>query len=264
MTTDAIWRRGERPWAAIGALVVLLLALVVAAIVFAPPARSQGDGAARYVGVASCAGSTCHGRMEGDGTVVRQDELMKWQEPSSAGGAHSRAWAVLGNSRSQFSPLSGIEDEIKIASVRSAARGGYAGSGFAPGTVFGTGTDTGGVFRIAPDGSTTTLVNLSAQAGRNVGAGTGIYVDRTGVWGGDVLVSTTRGELWRINSQGEGTFVADIIMQPAETALLRLAARMGFETHPGRPMLEHQVPHYLRFFGQPEAAGLAASRLAHG
>jgi len=102
MTTDAIWRRGERPWAAIGALVLLLLALVVAAIVFAPPARSQGEGGARYVGVASCAGSTCHGRMEGDGTVVRQDELMKWQEPSSAGGAHSRAWAVLGNSRSQF------------------------------------------------------------------------------------------------------------------------------------------------------------------
>ena len=102
MTTDAIRKRGEQPWAAIGALAVLLLALIVAAIVFATPARSQGEGGARYTGVASCAGSTCHGRMEGDGTVVRQDELMKWQEPSTPGGAHSRAWAVLGNSRSQF------------------------------------------------------------------------------------------------------------------------------------------------------------------
>src|SRR3546814_13148079 len=40
--------------------------------------------------------------MEGDGTVVRQDELMRWQEPSTPGGAHSRAWAVLNNNRSQF------------------------------------------------------------------------------------------------------------------------------------------------------------------
>lgn len=48
-----------------------------------------------HVGTASCAGSTCHGRLEGDGKVVRQDELMRWQEPSSASGAHARAFAVL-------------------------------------------------------------------------------------------------------------------------------------------------------------------------
>ena len=102
MMSDAIRKRGERSWAAFGALAALLLALIVAALRSAPPARSQGDGGARYTGVASCAGSTCHGRMEGDGTVVRQDELMRWQEPSTAGGAHSRAWAVLKASRSQF------------------------------------------------------------------------------------------------------------------------------------------------------------------
>ena len=116
MTTDAIARRGERPWAAMGALALLLLALVVAAVASAPPARSQGEGGARYVGVASCAGSTCHGRMEGDGTVVRQDELMKWQEPSTPGGAHSRAWAVLSNSRSQFIARNlGIGDPSKAS-----------------------------------------------------------------------------------------------------------------------------------------------------
>lgn len=102
MTTDAVSRRGERPWTAIAAFAALLLALAIAAVISAPPARSQGEGGARYTGVASCAGSTCHGRMEGDGTVVRQDELMKWQEPSTPGGAHSRAWAVLSNNRSQF------------------------------------------------------------------------------------------------------------------------------------------------------------------
>lgn len=110
MTTHAGKERADRPWAAFAVLVpklaafaaLLLLALAVAAFVFAAPARSQGESGARYTGVASCAGSTCHGRMEGDGTVVRQDELMKWQEPSTPGGAHSRAWAVLSNNRSQF------------------------------------------------------------------------------------------------------------------------------------------------------------------
>ncbi|KTE46444.1 MULTISPECIES: multiheme c-type cytochrome [unclassified Sphingopyxis] len=92
----------RRPLAALAALVLMLATLAVAAVIAAPPARSQGEVADRYTGVASCAGSTCHGRMEGDGTVVRQDELMKWQEPSTPGGAHSRAWAVLSNSRSQF------------------------------------------------------------------------------------------------------------------------------------------------------------------
>ena len=91
MTAHAGKERSHRPWGAFVALVAPLLALVMAALVFAPPAQSQGESAARYTGVASCAGSTCHGRMEGDGTVVRQDELMTWQEPSTPGGAHSRA-----------------------------------------------------------------------------------------------------------------------------------------------------------------------------
>lgn len=53
----------------------------------------------RYEGVASCAGSTCHGRAEGNGEQVRQDEIASWQEPSSSSGAHSRAYAVLGSLR---------------------------------------------------------------------------------------------------------------------------------------------------------------------
>ena len=64
------------------------------------PASASGAAAATHLGVASCAGSTCHGRMEADGKIVRQDELMRWQEPSSPSGAHSRAYAVLGNARS--------------------------------------------------------------------------------------------------------------------------------------------------------------------
>ncbi|WP_347400401.1 hypothetical protein [Sphingomonas paeninsulae] len=48
-----------------------------------------------HLGVASCGGTTCHGRQEADGKIVRQDEILRWQEPSSPTGAHSRAYAVL-------------------------------------------------------------------------------------------------------------------------------------------------------------------------
>ncbi len=56
---------------------------------------------ARFEGVASCAGSTCHGRAEGNGKVVRQDELAQWQNPASRSGAHSRAFAVLAGRRGE-------------------------------------------------------------------------------------------------------------------------------------------------------------------
>lgn len=76
--------------------------MALAALGFASPdpapARAQSS-AARYEGVATCAGSTCHGRSEGNGAVVRQDEIATWQEPSSASGAHSRAFSVLASRR---------------------------------------------------------------------------------------------------------------------------------------------------------------------
>ncbi len=89
----------------------------------APAARA-------YTGVASCAGSTCHGRMEGDGKVVRQDELMRWQEPSTPGGAHSRAHAVLNGTRGrQIAATLGLGDAASAPaclgchSTPAAARG---------------------------------------------------------------------------------------------------------------------------------------------
>ncbi|MET0365934.1 MAG: multiheme c-type cytochrome, partial [Sphingobium sp.] len=78
----------------------------VPAGIFAPAGGRGG-----HNGVASCAGSTCHGRLEGDGKVVRQDELMRWQEPSTPGGAHSRAFAVLRGTRGrQIAETLGIGD----------------------------------------------------------------------------------------------------------------------------------------------------------
>lgn len=100
---------GRMPLAA-SALGCALLALAVFCLFGlggmsgAAPAVAASSGSSAtgvHVGVASCAGSTCHGRQEGDGRVVRQDELMRWQEPSSPTGAHSRAYAVLSNPRSR-------------------------------------------------------------------------------------------------------------------------------------------------------------------
>lgn len=62
-------------------------------------------------------------------------------------------------------------------------------------------------------------------------------------------------------SLAAGTLVADVIMQPAETPLLRRAAQRGLPVHPGRPMLDHQLPAYLDFFGLPQAARLAEASL---
>ncbi|RYE30880.1 MAG: shikimate dehydrogenase [Hyphomicrobiales bacterium] len=44
------------------------------------------------------------------------------------------------------------------------------------------------------------------------------------------------------------TIIADIVMKPAETRLLLAAARRGFRTHPGLPMLSEQIPLYREFF----------------
>lgn len=77
----------------------------------APASISTSSAPGGFVGVASCAGTTCHGRMEADGKVVRQDELQRWQEPSTQGGAHSRAFAVLSGTRSkQIAATLGIGD----------------------------------------------------------------------------------------------------------------------------------------------------------
>ena len=48
---------------------------------------------------------------------------------------------------------------------------------------------------------------------------------------------------------GGDAVVADIIMEPAETPLLRAAAACGLAVHSGRHMLDHQIGAYRTFFG---------------
>lgn len=91
-----------------GPLSAILTALAIVVGTLAAGAAYAAGG--QYLGVATCAGSTCHGRAEGNGAVVRQDEIATWQEPSSPSGSHSRAYAVLGSLRGrQIGATLGIE-----------------------------------------------------------------------------------------------------------------------------------------------------------
>lgn len=93
---DGAFALGWAAWRRVPLLWVILFSILVFA---GSSTTSQAQSGARFEGVATCAGSTCHGRAEGNGAVVRQDEIATWQEPSSASGAHSRAYSVLAGRR---------------------------------------------------------------------------------------------------------------------------------------------------------------------
>ncbi|MFE5678076.1 shikimate dehydrogenase family protein [Streptomyces erythrochromogenes] len=56
----------------------------------------------------------------------------------------------------------------------------------------------------------------------------------------------------------DGTLVADIIMTPRETELLKAAAARGLPVHHGHHMLAHQLGMYLDFFGLSRPAPVGA------
>jgi hypothetical protein len=127
----------------------------------------------------------------------------------SGGFPHNFERVLFDGSHVQFSNVSGLSDEVKIATVRSVATGG-SGLQFNTGELFvGNGVD-GQIVRISSDGNT--VINPWVDL---PGAGNGLmrgslYVDRTGVWGGDLIAVTTAGEVWRINSAGTPSFIADV------------------------------------------------------
>jgi hypothetical protein len=103
-------------------------------------------------------------------------------------------------SRAQFSSLHGLGDEVYVAAVRTTH------GGFTAGELF-TGTGVAGqVARISPDGSTVLLpwITLPGETGLLRGA---LHMDETGVFGGDLLVATDAGSLWRVDGFGNATLV---------------------------------------------------------
>ncbi len=102
MGKNLSWRRS---WSVLAAglfcFALAGVALFISSIATPAPVEAAQDlSSGTYMGVATCGGTTCHGRQEADGEIVRQDELMRWQEESTPGGAHSRAFRVLREPRS--------------------------------------------------------------------------------------------------------------------------------------------------------------------
>jgi hypothetical protein len=95
--------------------------------------------------------------------------------------------------QSGFSSINGLTDEIKIATAKDTL------GGFAVGELFTGNGLAGNIVRIAPLGGSVQnpWVVLSSEPGLMRGS---LYVDRTGVFGGDLIVATTTGGVWRISS----------------------------------------------------------------
>ncbi len=99
--------QGEAAGRWLGRIAMLVLLLAGGAA-----AAAGSHDRALHQGVATCAGSTCHGRQEATGPRVRQNEVMTWSDPASLTGVHSRAWKVLLEPRAQ-----GIGKRLGLANV---------------------------------------------------------------------------------------------------------------------------------------------------
>ena len=73
------------------------LQLRAAAILLGAVACGAAFAADDHFGVATCAGSACHGAARMSGGNVRQDEYLLWQRKDQ----HSRAFATLRSDRSR-------------------------------------------------------------------------------------------------------------------------------------------------------------------
>jgi hypothetical protein len=112
-------------------------------------------------------------------------------------------------SHTPFSAVKGLTDEVYIASVRSSP----CQAGFTVGQSF-VGTGTPGVIaRISPDGSQVVnpWVTLPGETGLLRG---GLAQDRYCVFGGDLIVTTTTGDVWRVTSAGVPHEVAAHLAAP--------------------------------------------------
>jgi hypothetical protein len=102
-----------------------------------------------------------------------------------------------------FSTLSGLTDEVKIATARSGNP-----AGFTVGDLFvGNGVD-GQIVRITDGGATVVNPWVDFPGDGNGLMRGSLYIDRTGVFGGDLIAVTTAGEVWRVTVNAQPTRIA--------------------------------------------------------
>jgi RHS repeat-associated protein len=130
----------------------------------------------------------------------------------SSGLPHNFELVGSDGKHTQFSNIKGLTDEVYIAAARDEG-GGRSIGGFNAGEMF-TGSGVGGVIvRISPDGTQVLnpWVRLPGENGLLRGQ---LYIDRTGIFGGDLIVATTTGNIWRVSSAGAASRLANVGVPP--------------------------------------------------
>jgi len=107
---------------------------------------------------------------------------------------------------SSFSNVAGLSGEVLIATARDDGQGMSVG-GFNAGELFTSTGIPGVIARVSASGAS--VQNPWVTLPGEVGLG-GIYVDRTGVFGGDLIAVTSLGGVWRVNSSGVATRLASL------------------------------------------------------
>ncbi len=119
-----------------------------------------------------------------------------------SGNPNSLELVPMDGSHEPFSSLAGLEGEAMLATVREGS-----GAGFVVGDVFATGMDSGRVAHVSADGATVDPMWATPPlAGRILG----LRMDRTGIFGGDLMLATDAGQVWRIGPDASATMVADV------------------------------------------------------
>ncbi|HKG79861.1 MAG TPA: hypothetical protein VKA78_10590, partial [Pyrinomonadaceae bacterium] len=110
-------------------------------------------------------------------------------------------------SRSTFSNVAGLNGNLLIATSRDEGQG-LSRGGFPAGELFTSTSVAGAIARVNASGATVQnpWVTLAGETG-SIG---GLYLDRTGVYGGDLIVVTSTGGVWRVNAAAEATKLATL------------------------------------------------------
>jgi hypothetical protein len=127
----------------------------------------------------------------------------------------------------QFTNISGMQDEIYFASVRSSYTYSIA-QGFQFGDMF-TGNGVGGqVMRIRTDanGNNPVITNPwvvlpPPPSGKALGyIRGGLCFDETGIYNGDLIVAVDGGQVYRVNASAHATFIGDVSVVNPNVGLL--------------------------------------------
>ncbi|HKG48076.1 MAG TPA: RHS repeat-associated core domain-containing protein [Pyrinomonadaceae bacterium] len=120
-------------------------------------------------------------------------------------------------SRTAFSNVAGLSGDVVIATARDEGQA-LSRGGFPAGELFTSTGVPGVVARVNASGAT--VQNPWVTLPNETGAISGLYFDRTGVFGGDLLAVTTTGGVWRVNAAAAATKVAGLDTRLAGVASL--------------------------------------------